>query len=87
MNHPPIASVLNLYLRSVPVTLHSMQRRHRCVFSLAVIIWLMIFQRLCDKGTLAAAVQHVMCGLPPRVEPKDRQATARTLCFEQHRRL
>ncbi len=70
MSHPPIASVLNLYLRLAPVTLHPKQRRHCCVFSLAVVIWLMIFQRLQDKGTLAAAVQHVIRGLPPALNPK-----------------
>lgn len=70
MNHPPITSVLDLYLRLVPVTLHSKQRRHYCIFSLAVVIWLMIFQRLRDKGTLAAAVQHVVRGLPPTLNPK-----------------
>lgn len=70
MPHPPIASVLDLYLRLVPVSLHSKQRRHCCVFSLAVVIWLMIFQRLQDKGTLAAAVQHVVRGLPPALNPK-----------------
>jgi hypothetical protein len=70
MSHPPITSVLDLYLRLVPVALHPKQRRHCCVFSLAVVIWLMIFQRLQDKGTLAAAVQHVIRGLPPALNPK-----------------
>lgn len=70
MNHAPITSVLTLYLKLVPVTLHPKQRRHRCVFSLAVVVWLMIFQRLQDKGTLAAAVQHVVRGLPPALNPK-----------------
>ncbi len=70
MTHAPIASVLTLYLKFVPVTLHSKQRRHRCVFSLAVVIWLMIFQRLQDKGTLAVAVQHVVRGLPPELNPR-----------------
>ena len=70
MTHPPITSVLDLYLRLVPVVLHSKQRRHCCVFSLAVVLWLMIFQRLRDKGTLAAAVQNVICGLPSALNPK-----------------
>ena len=78
MSHAPIASVLTLYLKLVPVTLHCRQRRHRCVFSLAVVIWLMIFQRLQDKGTLTAAVQHVVRGLPPELNPRTAQATAKT---------
>lgn len=70
MAYPPITTVLDLYLRLVPGKLHSKQRRHHCVFSLAVVIWLMIFQRLQDKGTMAAAVQHVIRGLPPVLNPK-----------------
>lgn len=70
MAHPPIASVLDLYLRLMPRILHSKQRRHHCVFSLAVVIWLMIFQRLLDKGTLAEAVQQVIRGLPLTLNPK-----------------
>jgi hypothetical protein len=76
MNHPPIPSVLILYLRLAPITFfaglmsHSRKRRNRCVFSLPVVIWLMIFQRLQTKGTLAVAVQQVICGLPPDLNPQ-----------------
>ena len=76
MNPPPSPSVLTLYLRLVPLTffagllVHSRQRRNRCVFSLPVVIWLMIFQRLQDKGTLAVAVQQVIRGLPPGLNPR-----------------
>ncbi len=69
MNHPPIAPVLTLYLRLVPMTLFA-GRRHCCIFSLPVVIWLMIFQRLQLKGTLAAAVQQVIHGLPPELSPR-----------------
>jgi hypothetical protein len=72
MNPAPIASVLALYLRLVPITCfaRSNPRRHRCVFSLPVVIWLMIFQRLQDKRTLIVAVQHVLRGLPPELNPQ-----------------
>jgi putative transposase len=70
VNHLPITSVLNLYLKLAPATLHLERRRHCCVFSLAVVIWLMILQRLQDKGTLTAAVQHVIRGLPPTLNPR-----------------
>lgn len=76
MNPPPIPSVLILYLRLVPITFfaglmsHSRKRRNRCVFSLPVVIWLMIFQRLQTKGTLAVAVQQVIRGLPPDLNPQ-----------------
>jgi putative transposase len=91
MTHTPMTSVLNLYLRLVPVTVHSKQRRHRCVFSLPVVIWLMIFQRLQDKGTLAAAVQHVIRGLPPAFNPqrckrqKERNVSSNTGGYNQAR--
>lgn len=39
-------------------------RRRNGVFTLAVLIWLMVFQRLHDKGTLQVAVQQVIRGLP-----------------------
>jgi putative transposase len=76
MNHSSIVPVLTLYLRLVPMTffagllLPTKQRRHCCVFSLPVVIWLMIFQRLQPKGTLAAAVQQVIHGLPPELNPR-----------------
>jgi hypothetical protein len=74
MNPAPIPSVLALYLRLAPITFfaqsNSKQRRHRCIFSLPVVIWLMIFQRLQDRRTLVAAVQHVIRGLPPKLNPR-----------------
>jgi hypothetical protein len=74
MNPAPITSVLALYLRLVPITFlaqsNPKQRRHRCIFGLAVVIWLMIFQRLQDRRTLVAAVQHVIRGLPPELNPQ-----------------
>jgi hypothetical protein len=76
MNPAPITSVLTLYLSLVPITIFARlslplkQRRHRCIFSLSVVIWLMIFQRLQDKRTLVVAVQHVIRGLPPELNPQ-----------------
>jgi Transposase DDE domain len=69
----PIPSVLALYLHLVPTTFFAQsnpkKRRHRCIFSVPVVIWLMIFQRLQDRRTLVVAVQHVICGLPPKLNP------------------
>jgi hypothetical protein len=76
MNNFPIPSVLTMYLRLVPNTFfaglaaHSKKRRNRCIFSLPVVIWLMIFQRLQTKGTLAVAVQQVIIGLPTELTPQ-----------------
>jgi len=81
MNHPclcacpdqnqTIPSVLELYLKLAPADfiarlLQQLRlRRHQGGFTIRVVIWLMIFQRLHDKGTLSIAVQQVTQGLPP----------------------
>jgi putative transposase len=75
MNPAPITSVFTLYLQLVPMTFFAQtdpkHRRHRCIFSLPVVIWLMIFQRLQDRRTLALAVQYVVrAGLPPEFHPQ-----------------
>jgi len=60
-------SILALFLRMVPLQyfarlLSPRKRRHNDVFTLPMVIWLMIFQRLDPKGTLSAAVQQVISG-------------------------
>jgi hypothetical protein len=66
-----IPSALDLYLKLAPVEFfvrllkHLRLRRHCGIFTAPVVIWLMIFQRLQDKGTLSVAVQQVIRGLPP----------------------
>lgn len=75
MNHAPIPSALTLYLRLVPSCVFaapsgSKRRHYRCVFSLPVVIWLLICQRLQEKGTMAAAVQQVLRGLPAGLNPR-----------------
>jgi hypothetical protein len=97
MNHPPFPSVLTLYLKLMPISffasllLPSKKRRNRCVFSLPVVIWLMIFQRLQDKGTLAEAVQQVIRGLPPALNPqtckrqRERNISSNTAGYNQAR--
>ncbi len=66
---------LALYLELVPIEfwagLVRVLKSHRNgVFTLPVVIWLMIFQRLHDKGTLSVAVQQVICGLPAVLAPR-----------------
>ena len=74
-----IASVLELFLKVVPVaffehlSLPLKPRRHNGVFTLPVVIWLMIFQRLDDKGSLWVAVQEVVRGLPASLIPRPSQ--------------
>lgn len=67
-------SVLMLYLQLVPVEFFacfSKRLKLRCaVFTLPVVIWLMIFQRLHDHGSLAVAVQQVVWGLASFLIPR-----------------
>lgn len=71
-----ISSVLDLFLKVVSVVFFAhlsqslKQRRNSGVFTLPVVIWLMIFQRLDDKGTLWMAVQQVVSGLPAGLIPR-----------------
>jgi putative transposase len=70
-----LLTVLALYLKLVPIEFLSglvwvLKSRRNGVFTLPVVIWLMIFQRLHDKGTLAVAVQQVICGLPAVLAPR-----------------
>jgi len=64
-------SVLDLYLKLVPVSFfvrllqHLRLRRHCGTFTVPVVVWLMMFQNLHDRGTLSAAVRQVIRGLPP----------------------
>lgn len=74
MNPSPIPSVIDLYLRLVPIIdvapTNPKRRRHQCLFTLSVVIYLMIFQRLQGRRTLAAAVQQLIHGLPPELNPR-----------------
>ncbi|MBZ5653107.1 MAG: transposase [Acidobacteriia bacterium] len=74
-----MASVLELFLKVVPVaffehlSLPLKPHHHNGVFTLPVVIWLMIFQRLDDKGSLWVAVQEVVRGLPASLIPRPSQ--------------
>jgi len=64
-------TTLELYQQVVPVAFieglpleKKQQRGKQGIFTLSVVLWLMIFQRLHPKGTLWVAVQRVICGLP-----------------------
>lgn len=67
---PPIQNALALYQQAMPAELFDQLRaelklhRHNSVFTLAVVIWLMIFQRLRPRGTLASAVQEAVRRMP-----------------------
>jgi len=68
-------SVLALYLKLLPIEFFSRftrdsKRYHNGIFTLPVVIWLMILQRLHDKGTLLVAVRSVTCGLPAALIPQ-----------------
>lgn len=70
-----VSSILVLYLKAVPLGFFDrlqprLKRRHNDIFTLPVVIWLMVFQRLDPKGTLAAAVQQVVSGSTAVLAPK-----------------
>jgi hypothetical protein len=70
-----IPSILALYLNLVPMEffarlLQDSKLRHNGVFTLPVVIWLMIFQRLHHKGTLSVAVQQVISGSTAVLSPR-----------------
>ena len=69
------AAVLALYLRLLPaVFLDQIEREHNRphnrVYTSAVVMWLMICQRLQENGTLQTAVLELLRGLPASFWPK-----------------
>ena len=74
--HKDLPSIQALYQKVAPVDFiggllqRFHLRRNNGVFTLPVVLWLMIYQRLDGKGTLFAAVQHLVCGLPAGMTPK-----------------
>lgn len=70
------ADVLSLYLRLLPIEFFTqlreqkkLRRQNNRVYTDAVVIWLMILQRLCG-GSMEAAVLELLRGLPPEFWPR-----------------
>ena len=57
----------------------------RGIYSLAVVVWLMIWQRLDGRGTLAAAVQQVVQGALGNLLPPEKRVVEQRR-VEQYRR-
>jgi DDE family transposase len=68
MTSPDLSSIALIYQRCAPATLFEyLQKRagvkvRRGIYSLRVVVWMMILQRLHAKGTLASAVQLLQQG-------------------------
>ena len=68
--------MLGLYLRLLPVSffaqLREQEKQHHNnrVYTDAVVIWLMVAQRLCGDGTLETAVLELLRGLPQDFWPQ-----------------
>src|SRR5580693_7858315 len=68
MTSPKWSSLLDLYQQTVCVGVvqylekQSGVRRNRGIYSAAVVLWLMMLQRLEGRGTLASAVQMLLEG-------------------------
>ena len=75
----PKASVLfGLFGKVIPVQFFEQQQESlgmpaRGIYSLAVVVWLMMWQRLDGRGTLAAAVQQVVQGSLGGVLPAEKR--------------
>lgn len=73
----PTAAVMSLYLRLIPAAYftqlrerHRLRRLNNRVYTDAVVIWLMVVQRLHAAGTLETAVLELMRGLPAAFWPR-----------------
>lgn len=96
-DQPTIQNALTLYQQAMPAEFFDQLRAelklhcHNGVFTLAVVVWLMIFQRLRPRGTLAAAVQEAVRGLPqglvkrPCKRLRERLVSSRTGAYNQAR--
>ena len=66
---PDLGQILDLYQRAAPVGVQEYlqqqqgQRPRRGIYSIAVVLWLMIIQRLQPNGTLASTVQQLAQGV------------------------
>ncbi len=66
---PDLGQILDLYQRAAPVGVQEYlqqqqgQHRRRGIYSIAVVLWLMIIQRLQPNGTLASTVQQLAQGV------------------------
>src|SRR5438045_5861978 len=85
----PKASVLfGLFGKVIPVQFFEQQQESlgmpaRGIYSLAVVVWLMLWQRLDGRGTLATAVQQVVQGalgdlLPPEKRVREQRVSSNT---------
>jgi hypothetical protein len=98
----PTAEVMSLYLRLVPAAYFTrlreqqqLRRLNNRVYTDAVVIWLMVVQRLHAAGTLETAVLELMRGLPEAFWPrpckrlrdcaKDGKLSAHTASYNQAR--
>ncbi len=97
MTSPDLLNVLCLYQRVLPagfieyLTEQAGLPVRRGIYSVAVVLWLMIVQRLQPKGTLASSVQHLVQGtvdslLPNCKRVREKRISARTGGYCQARR-
>jgi hypothetical protein len=87
MTSPEWSSLLNLYQQTVGAGVlqyleqQTGQRHKRGVYSVAVVLWLMMLQRLHGRGTLASAVQMLLEGAAgPLLSPCRRVRRKRISC-------
>jgi hypothetical protein len=80
-NHSPgqLSGILDLFSQAVPIQFFEQLQRglglpvRQRVFTLPLVVWLMISQRLYPKATLSTAVQQVVQGPPKQLLPNHKR--------------
>ncbi len=96
MSIPKSSILFGLFGKAVPPQFFDQMRQRlglpaRGIYSLAVVVWLMIWQRLDGRGTLAAAVQQVVQGalgdvLPPEKRVREQRVSSNTGALSRARK-
>lgn len=96
MNTPKASILFELFDRAIPRSffdqLHErLEMPARGIYSLAVVVWLMMWQRLDGRGSLAAAVQQVVQGalgdlVPPEKRVLEQRVSSNTGALSRARK-
>lgn len=96
MSLPKTAVLFGLFDKAVPPQFFELLQerlgvRSQGIYTLAVVVWLMMWQRLDDRGTLAVAVQQVVQGalgdmLPEEKRVRERRVSSNTGALSRARK-
>ena len=96
MNTPKAPALFDLFGKAVPPEFFDQLRKrlslsNRGIYSLGVVVWLMMWQRLDGRGSLATAVQQVLQGalgnlVPPEKRVVERRVSSNTGALSRARK-